>query len=87
MARKPRTSRTVETLTHEEASRRNIRTAEYQSVMRKEQQDPVRVAYERRNRDLDPQPALILAARRTSASPFSSPTDRFPLAVWIAPSP
>jgi len=55
MARKPKTSKTVETLTHEEASRRNIPTAEYQSVMRKEQQDPVRVAYERRNRDLDPQ--------------------------------
>jgi len=53
MARKPRTSRTVETLIHEEATRRNIPTAEYQSVMRKEQQDPVRVAYEHRNRDLD----------------------------------
>ena len=29
--------------------------AEYQSVMRTDEQAPVRVAYERRNRDLDPQ--------------------------------
>jgi adenine-specific DNA-methyltransferase len=48
-------SKTVETLTHEEARRKNIPTAEYQSVVTKEAQDPVRVAYERRNKDLDPQ--------------------------------
>jgi adenine-specific DNA-methyltransferase len=52
---KPEIKKTVETLTHEEASRKNIPTAEFQSVMRKEEQSPVRVAYERRNRDLDPQ--------------------------------
>ena len=45
----------VETLTHKKASRLNIPTAEYQSVMRTEELSPVRVAYERRNRDLDPQ--------------------------------
>jgi len=59
MARKPtsKTSagKTVETLSHEEAKRKNIPTAEYQSVLQKAEQDPVRVAYERRNRDLDPQ--------------------------------
>jgi adenine-specific DNA-methyltransferase len=47
--------KTVGTLTHEEARRKNIPTAEYQSVMQKEAQNPIRVAYERRNRDLDPQ--------------------------------
>jgi adenine-specific DNA-methyltransferase len=47
--------KSVETLKHGEASRKNIPTAEYQSVMRKDEQSPVRVAYERRNRDLDPQ--------------------------------
>ncbi|MFZ3115934.1 MAG: site-specific DNA-methyltransferase, partial [Syntrophales bacterium] len=58
--------KTVETLTHEEARRKNIPTAEFQSVMNKDEQSPVRVAYERgavgleeekaaRNRDLDPQ--------------------------------
>src|SRR5713101_5921118 len=52
---KPEKKKTVETLTHEEASRKNIPTAEFQSVMHKEEQSPVRVAYERRNRDLDPQ--------------------------------
>src|SRR5256712_7423940 len=55
MAKKPEKKKTVETLTHEEASRKNIPTAEFQSVMRKEEQTPIRVAYERRNRDLDPQ--------------------------------
>ncbi len=53
MATKQRT-KTVGTLTHEEARRKNIPTAEYQSVMQKEEQNPIRVAYERRNRDLDP---------------------------------
>ena len=56
MPRKPqRTKKTVATLTHPDASRKNIPTAEFQSVMRKDEQNPVRVAYERRNRDLDPQ--------------------------------
>lgn len=56
---------TVETLNHD-ATRKNIPTAEYQSVMAKDEQKPVRVEYERtvagdsnekanRNRDLDPQ--------------------------------
>ncbi|MEO8342306.1 MAG: site-specific DNA-methyltransferase, partial [Gallionella sp.] len=55
MAKKPTSKLTVETLKHDEATRKNIPTAEYQSVMQKEEQTPVRVAYERRNRDLDPQ--------------------------------
>ncbi|MBA3969561.1 MAG: site-specific DNA-methyltransferase, partial [Gemmatimonadetes bacterium] len=48
-------SKTVETLTHEGATRKYIPTAEYQSLMVKEDQSPVRLAYERRNHDLDPQ--------------------------------
>ena len=56
MARKPKqTKKRVETLTHQDASRTNIPTAEFQAVMREEEQSPIRVAYERRNRDLDPQ--------------------------------
>ena len=47
--------RKVETLTHGEASRKNIPTAEFRSVMDRSEQSPVRVAYKRRNRDLDPQ--------------------------------
>jgi adenine-specific DNA-methyltransferase len=47
--------KTVETLTHDADKRKNIPTAEYQSVVKEEQQSPIRVAYERRNRDLDPQ--------------------------------
>jgi len=64
--RKKTTKKQVATITHGEASRANIPTAEYRSVMRKEDQAPVRVAYERggggleaekegRDRDLDPQ--------------------------------
>ncbi len=55
MATKKNSPLTVETLKHGDATRRNIPTAEYQSVMAKDEQSPVRVAYERRNRDLDPQ--------------------------------
>jgi len=66
MAKKQTTTKTVEALTHEEAKRKNIPTAEYQSVLQKAEQDLVRVAYgrcatgldkekESRNRDLDPQ--------------------------------
>jgi adenine-specific DNA-methyltransferase len=52
---KPSATKSVETLKHDEAKRKNIPTAEYQSVVEKEAISPVRVAYERRNRDLDPQ--------------------------------
>ena len=45
----------VETLLHGESKRRNIPTAEYQPVMRSNVQDPIRIAYRRRNPDLDPQ--------------------------------
>ncbi len=55
MAKNNQTKKTVETLKHEDASRKNIPTAEFQSVMRETDKSPVRVAYERRNRDLDPQ--------------------------------
>ncbi len=45
----------VETLQHQDDKRKNIPTAEYQSVMAKDEQKPVRVEYARRNKDLDPQ--------------------------------
>ena len=45
----------VEALTHEEARRRNLPSAEHQPLMREEEQSALRVAYDRRNRDLDPQ--------------------------------
>ena len=51
-AKKPKS---VETLTHEEARRRNLPSAEHQPLMRQEEQSPIRLSYERRNRDLDPQ--------------------------------
>ncbi len=57
MPRQPKaqSSKKVETFKHEEDKRKNIPTAEYQSVMAEEEKRPIRVAYERRNRDLDPQ--------------------------------
>ena len=51
---KPPTPKTVETLKHDEATRKNIPTAEYQSVLDKEQQTPKTIRYPR-NTDLDPQ--------------------------------
>jgi hypothetical protein len=55
MAKAPKTPLSVGALKHDDATRKNIPTAEYQSVMQKNEQTPVRIAYERRNRDLDPQ--------------------------------
>ena len=55
MARSPRKLKEVETLRHQDATRKNIPTAEYQAVMADDDRNPIRVAYERRNRDLDPQ--------------------------------
>ena len=49
------TRKVVETIRHYDAQRKNIPTAEYQSVMDKDDRATVEVAYERRNRDLDPQ--------------------------------
>jgi adenine-specific DNA-methyltransferase len=48
------TAKSVETLIHDEAKRKNIPTAEYQSVLEKEEQAPKRLRYPR-NTDLDPQ--------------------------------
>ena len=55
MATSKKTPISVEALKHDEATRKNIPTAEYQAVLAKTEQAPVRVAMERRNRDLDPQ--------------------------------
>jgi len=55
MAKKSAQKKIVETLVHDADKRKNIPTAEYQAVVDQAQQHPVRVAYERRNRDLDPQ--------------------------------
>ncbi|MBG6118153.1 MULTISPECIES: hypothetical protein [unclassified Sphingobium] len=52
MAKKPLT---VETLTHDEATRRNAPTAELEAFVPAEVKTPIRAAYERRNPDLDPQ--------------------------------
>ena len=55
MARKASPLKTVETITHEADRRTNIPTAEYQSVMRQEELAPVRLSFQKRDPDLDPQ--------------------------------
>ena len=55
MARRRTTRKTVATFQHQEAKRKNIPTAEHQAVLEDEDRSPIRIAYERRNRDLDPQ--------------------------------
>ncbi|MGB5949164.1 MAG: site-specific DNA-methyltransferase [Parvibaculum sp.] len=52
MAKKPIE---VEALKHDSATRKNIPTAEFESLMREADKTPIQLAYERRNRDLDPQ--------------------------------
>ena len=48
-------AKTVETLTHDGARRRNAPTAEAHALMTDADKAPVRLAYRRRDRDLDPQ--------------------------------
>jgi adenine-specific DNA-methyltransferase len=66
MAKKQKPAKSIEALTHEDARRVNIPTAEYQSMMKKDDQKPTKVTYPRgssglkdekatRNPDLDPQ--------------------------------
>ena len=54
MPKRP-SGKAVATLRHDEASRKNIPTAEFRSVLDRAEQSPVQVAYQRRHRDLDPQ--------------------------------
>lgn len=54
MAKKT-TPKTVDAFKHDEEKRRNIPTAEYEPIVRDAEKASVQVAYERRNRDLDPQ--------------------------------
>jgi adenine-specific DNA-methyltransferase len=56
MARpRTKTPKSVKTITHLEDKRTNIPTAEYEPLVAESDRASVRVAYERRNRDLDPQ--------------------------------
>ena len=54
MAKKPPTLKSVESLTHDEAKRKNIPSAEQQSFIQKEQEAAKPIRYPR-NTDLDPQ--------------------------------
>lgn len=58
----------VDTLTHDESKRLHIPTTEVEPLLEDTDRSPIRVAYERRNRDLDPQlvwrgPALLDSGR------------------------
>jgi adenine-specific DNA-methyltransferase len=55
MPKKPASEKQIESFSHDDASRRNIPPAEYQTMVRNQEKTPLQVAYERRNPDLDPQ--------------------------------
>ena len=55
MPKKPSSEKKIESFVHDDASRRNIPPAEYQTMVRNQEKTPLQVAYERRNPDLDPQ--------------------------------
>src|SRR5437016_13005657 len=54
MAKKPAIRKTVEALRHDQARRKNIPTAEHESVLHQEQKEVKKLRYPR-NTDLDPQ--------------------------------
>ena len=74
MAKKPATPKTVDAFRHEADKRRNIPTAEFQSVMQKEAESPIRVAYERRNRDLDPSDLRVMSGPWSIRKPLKNKT-------------
>ena len=55
MPRRRQAEKQVETLTHKDAKRKNIPTVEYEPSLREADKSPIRISYERRNKDLDPQ--------------------------------
>jgi len=55
MPKKPASEKQIESFVHDDASRRNIPSAEFQTMVRNQEKTPIQVAYERRNPDLDPQ--------------------------------
>ena len=54
MAKKVAAKKTVEALKHDEAKRKNIPSAEHQSILEEHQQNPIKLRYPR-DTDLDPQ--------------------------------
>jgi adenine-specific DNA-methyltransferase len=55
MPKKPASDKQIESFVHDDASRRNIPPAEFQTMLRNQEKMPLQVEYERRNPDLDPQ--------------------------------
>jgi adenine-specific DNA-methyltransferase len=55
MPKKPASEKQIESFVHDDASRRNIPPAEFQTMVRNQEKTPIQVSYERRNPDLDPQ--------------------------------
>ena len=55
MPRRPQAPKSVETLTHDEATRANLPSAEHQPLMDDAERAPIIVEYRRRDTDLDPQ--------------------------------
>ena len=55
MPRRRQSAKKVETLTHKEATRKNIPTVEYEPSLHEAEKSPIQISYERRNKDLDPQ--------------------------------
>jgi adenine-specific DNA-methyltransferase len=55
MAKKPAGDKQIESFIHEDAERKNIPTAEYQPLVQTFEKNLLKVAFTRRNQDLDPQ--------------------------------
>jgi hypothetical protein len=71
-APKRTSAKTIEALTHDEAKRKNIPTAEYQSVIQKEEEKPKTIKYPR-NTDLDPQQQRSRCLGEETSGPSQSP--------------
>ena len=77
--RKPRAPTAVETLTHDDARRPNLPSAEHQPVMSDHDRGAIRVEWERRNPDLDPQ--LVWRGKATQHDDGNLAVDAPPLYI------
>jgi adenine-specific DNA-methyltransferase len=77
MSQKNTSGKTVETLTHDEAKRLNIPTAELTAVARKEDLKPVQASYRRRDPDLDPQ---LIWRGKYGSDEWTVDSDQWPVA-------
>ena len=86
MARKPAVQKSVEALTHDEAKRKNIPTAEFQAVVEKEQQESL-AAVERLQKEICSHGLAVAGSRASLQALKCGQVDLLVMATEYEPEP